>query len=134
MVPEQQQNISQLELRTQPSLTYKLDLTSKRIGHLIDDQDAVVQAAMKTLNTERYAYVIYSSQYGVELERLIGQDYNFIVSDLERTITEALMTDDRIIAISDFTVQKTGLDTLLATFTINSIYGATTIQTEVQIV
>ena len=24
-----------------------------------------------------YAYVIYSSQYGVELDRMIGQDYNF---------------------------------------------------------
>jgi hypothetical protein len=89
---------------------------------------------MKILYTERYAYVIYSSQYGVELDRLIGQEYDFIVSDLERTITEALLADDRILSITDFTTEQTAIDRMTASFRVNSVIGATNISTEVQIV
>lgn len=134
MIPQQQVNLTVLETITEPSLTYKLDLASKRIGHQIDGQEAVLQAVTKILNTERYACVIYTSQYGVEFERLLGKDYDFVVADLERTISEALLADDRVLSISDFAVQKSGTDHLTATFTIHTIYGETTLQTEVQIV
>ena len=89
---------------------------------------------MKILYTERYAYVIYSSQYGVELDRLIGKDYDFIVSDLERTITEALLADDRILGITDFVAEQTAIDRMAVSFRVNSVVGATNISTEVQIV
>ena len=89
---------------------------------------------MKILSTERYAYVIYSSQYGVELDRMIGQDYDFIVSDLERTITEALLADDRILSITDFVAEQTAIDRMTVTFTVNSVVGSTNINTEVIIV
>ena len=89
---------------------------------------------MKILYTERYAYVIYSSQYGVELDRLIGKDYDFIVSDLERTITEALLADDRILSITDFVAEQTAIDRMSATFTVNSVVGSVNINTEVIIV
>lgn len=126
--------MTRIETITQPSLTYKIDVNSKRIGHKIDAQEAIMQLVMKILNTERYAYVIYSSQYGVELERLVGKDFDFIVSDLERTISDALLVDNRIISIQDFTAQKTAVDVLLVSFTVNTIYGSTTMRTEVQIV
>lgn len=134
MIPQQPLNLTQIEIVAQPSLTYKLDLNSKRIGRKIDNQEAVMQSVMKILNTERYAYVIYSSQYGVELERLLGKDYDFIVSDLERTIRDSLVADDRILSISNFTAQRQAVDSLLVSFSVNSIYGSTVIQTEVQIV
>ena len=88
---------------------------------------------MKILYTERYAYVIYSSNYGVELERMVGKDYDFIVSDLERTIKEALLVDDRILDVVDFETVKTGLDTMTAKFKVISILGDANIETEVNI-
>ena len=123
MIPEQISSLNRLEFISQPSLTYKLDFDKRRIGGKIDNMDATTQAVMKILYTERYAYVIYSSQYGVELERLIGKDYDFIISDLQRTITEAVLADDRMISVTEFKITKTGIDTLTASFTVNSIFG-----------
>jgi hypothetical protein len=134
LIPEQEIDLTNLEIENQPSRTYKLDFERKRIGGMIDNEQAIMQLVMKILYTERYAYVIYSSQYGVELDRLIGQEYDFIISDLERTITEALLADDRILSITDFTTEQTAIDRMTASFMINSVIGATNISTEVQIV
>jgi hypothetical protein len=134
MIPEQQVDLTNLEVVSQPSLTYKLDFERKRISGKIDNEEAIKQLVMKILYTERYAYVIYSSQYGVELDRLIGKDYDFIVSDLERTITEALLADDRILSITDFVAEQTAIDRMTATFTVNSVVGSVNINTEVIIV
>lgn len=134
MIPEQQVDLTNLEVVGQPSLTYKLDFERKRISGKIDNEEAIRQLVMKILYTERYAYVIYSSQYGVELDRLIGKDYDFIVSDLERTITEALLADDRILSITDFAVEQTAIDRMSVTFTVNSVVGSVNINTEVIIV
>ncbi|MDD2288499.1 MAG: DUF2634 domain-containing protein [Bacteroidales bacterium] len=134
MIPEQEVNLTNLEVVNQPSLTYRLDFERKRISGFIDNEEAIMQLVMKILYTERYAYVIYSSQYGVELDRLIGQEYDFIISDLERTITEALLADDRILSITDFTTEQTAIDRMAVSFRVNSVVGATNISTEVQIV
>ena len=134
MIPEQEVNLTNLEVVNQPSLTYRLDFERKRISGFIDNEEAIMQLVMKILYTERYAYVIYSSQYGVELDRLIGQEYDFIISDLERTITEALLADDRILSITDFTTEQTAIDRMAVSYRVNSVVGATNISTEVQIV
>lgn len=133
MIPEQAIDLTNLEIENQPSRTYKLDFERKRIGGMIDNEQAIMQMVMKILYTERYAYVIYSSQYGVELDRMIGQDYDFIVSDLERTITEALTADDRVIDITDFQTNKIGIDKMEVSFTVNTFNGSVDIETEVAI-
>lgn len=133
MIPEQVIDLTNLEIENQPSRTYKLDFERKRIGGMIDNEQAIMQMVMKILYTERYAYVIYSSQYGVELDRMIGQDYDFIVSDLERTITEALTADDRVIDITDFQTNKIGIDKMEVSFTVNTFDGSVDIETEVAI-
>jgi phage baseplate assembly protein W len=133
MIPEQKANLTILEEQIQPSRTYHLDLVRKRVTSMIDGQDAIIQAVRKILYTERYAYVIYSSQYGVELDRLVGQEYDFIVSDIKRTLTEALLVDNRIISLENFEMEKTGLDTMEVNFLVNSIEGEINFSTEVKI-
>lgn len=134
MIPAQVFNIGALRVENQTSKTYKLDLEKKRIVGKIDNEDAILQLVLKILHTERYAYVIYSQNYGVELDRLIGQDYNFIVSDIERTMTDALLADDRILSITDFKTEQDTIDTMSVSFTVNSIIGQATIKTEVNII
>ncbi|NLJ18480.1 DUF2634 domain-containing protein [Globicatella sulfidifaciens] len=131
MLPEQVININELEILEIPSTTYKIDFETKRIKGKIDNRDAIFQAVVKILSTERYAHVIYSSQYGVEIERFIGQDYKFIESDLERTITEALLADDRIQEVTDFEIEKMGLDSMRVLFRVVSIIGDVNINMEV---
>lgn len=134
MIPEQNANLTILEEQIQPSRTYHLDLVRKRVTSMIDGQDAIIQAVRKILYTERYAYVIYSSQYGVELDRLVGQEYDFIVSDIKRTLTEALLVDNRIISLENFEMEKTGLDTMEVNFLVNSTEGEINFSTEVKLV
>lgn len=134
MIPAQVFNIGALRVENQTSRTYKLDLEKKRIVGKIDNEDAILQLVLKILHTERYAYVIYSQNYGVELDRLIGQDYNFIVSDIERTMTDALLADDRILSITDFKTEQDTIDTMSVSFTVNSIIGQATIKTGVNII
>ena len=54
-------------VETQPSYTHKLDTDSNRVRGMTDDQDAVLQAVYLILNVERYAFPIYSRNYGSEL-------------------------------------------------------------------
>lgn len=131
MIPEQSINITKLKEKNQPSRTYQLDFEKKRVIAMIDGRESIVQAVKKILYTERYAYVIYSSQYGVELNRLIGQDYDFIASDIKRTLEEALLVDNRITGLSDFKIEKIGLDKLSVSFMVHSIEGSTNINAEV---
>lgn len=133
MIPDQAFDLTQLEFENQPNLTYRADLSSNRISGMIDGHDAVTQAVTKILRTERYSSVTYSSQYGVELERLIGQDYNFILSDLRRTLSEALLADDRVLSISNFSIRELSNDSLEATFIVETVDGNVGVSTEVTI-
>ena len=54
------------EIETQPSLTYKMDLDGDSVRGLVDEQDAMKQMIFRTLQTERYQYIIYPWYYGIE--------------------------------------------------------------------
>lgn len=131
MIPETVVSITELEQEEVPSLTYGIDFEKGRMAGMIDNHEAVVQMVRKVLSTERYAYVVYTSQFGVTLENLIGQDYDYVVPEIEREIKDALSVDDRILSVTDFVFNKTALDSLEVTFMVNSIYGGITITTEV---
>ena len=56
-----------------PSKTYRIDFQTGRISGTVDGRDAMVQAIRKILQTERFQYLIYSWNYGMEWSRLIGK-------------------------------------------------------------
>ena len=105
-----------------PSRDYKNDQNEKRIIGMVDDLDAVKQAIYFMLNTERYQYLIYSWDYGVELADLFGQPYSYVVPEIERRVTECLTQDDRITAVTNFSIEKKK-NNVHATFTVETIYG-----------
>lgn len=96
---------------------------SKRIIGKCGGLEAVRQAIYKILNTERYAYEIYSWQYGVELSDLIGQSADYAIPEIERRVGEALMMDDRIAGVDSFEFERSAKNSILATFTVHTIYG-----------
>ncbi len=87
---------------------------------------------LEILNTERYAWLIHSWNYGVELHSLIGQDPDFCIPEIERCVREALLQDDRITAVDDFSFEK-HKKSIAATFTVHTIYGDIESETEVTI-
>lgn len=85
-----------------PNKTYRMDIEQERIRGNIDKREAIKQAIYKMLNTERYRYAIYDSNYGIELEDLFGKDRELVCALLESRIKDALSVDDRIIEAKDF--------------------------------
>ena len=132
MIPEQLYDITELEEVQYASQTYKLDQSAKTLAGKVDDKEAVTQSILKLLATERYSSVIYDSDYGIELESLIGEDFDYVISELPRRITEALSYDDRVITITEYTYTK-GVDSLEVSMTIETIYGEVPITMEVAI-
>ena len=99
-------NITEIKI---PGRTYKISITfpnEDRINGYIEDVEAIKQAIYLILNTERYQYIIYSWNYGVELLDLIGQPISYVMADLPRRIREALTQDDRILDVTDFIFEK----------------------------
>lgn len=88
----------------------------------IDGLEAVKMAILKRLTTEQYDCPLYSFDYGVQTYDLLGKDSNYVVPELKRRITECLLKDERITAVSNFAYNQSG-DSLLMTFTATTIYG-----------
>ncbi|EHQ92088.1 DUF2634 domain-containing protein [Desulfosporosinus youngiae] len=107
----------------QPSLTWKLDAAKQRIVGRLDGLEAVQQAAFKILQTPRFQHLIYTANYGSELENLIGSNPLFLKPEVARMIREALTQDDRITGIENIQITIIG-DSLLIAFTVISNYGS----------
>jgi len=131
MLPLNDKDILQIDESTEPSNTFFIDFEKGRISGFVDEREAVKQAIILILNTERYKFLIYSWNYGVELEELIGTHPDIVEDEVERLISEALLQDDRITAVYDFEFSR-NKDTLLVSFKVDSIYGDIDIETEVR--
>mgnify|MGYP000943452811 FL=1 len=125
MIP--QIDVKDVETSELPSKTWKLDLTNNRISGFIDGIDAVAQSAFMSLKTERYEHLIFSWQYGSELNTLVGKDSDYAYSEAKRMIKDALSTDTRITDVRDFSAENG-----IIYFTIDTIFGSRAAQTEVK--
>lgn len=107
MIPDSGIFTEDLSDLTYPNDTYKIDVsvdsTSRIDGYLADDGlESVKQAIYLILNTERYQHNIYSWDYGIELEDLIGKPIPYVLSEIPRRVEEALTQDDRILKVDNF--------------------------------
>lgn len=110
----------------EPTKTYKLDFENGVIGDFIDDDEALRQFIYKAIRTARFRYLIYDDQYGSELEDLIGSDVTdaFLNEEIPRVIREALIYDDRIADVRDFSIKRES-DGMFVEFTVVKTDGDT---------
>lgn len=133
MIPQTGDDLRQdFTFITLPSRTLKMDHDYKTINGTIDQIQAVEQAVFLILTTERYQWLIFSWDYGVELQNLIGKDPEYCIPEIERRIREALLQDDRITAVENFQFELNKRK-VLTTFTVISIFGEITTTLEVDI-
>ena len=92
---------------------------------------AMRQAVYKIINTERYNYLIYSYNYGIELADLFGQPVSYVCPEIERRICEALMQDRRIIGVSGFEFDLSRKGIVHVKFEVQTIFGELTAEREV---
>ena len=112
------------------SRTYKV--SNGRIAGYVDELDAMRQSVEKILSTERFAWNIYSDDYGSDVNDLIGEDFDLVNSELERLITEALSADDRIVSVENFTIDQTSSNSIVVTFNVVTVFGVIDIEQEVE--
>lgn len=116
----------------EPSYTFRLNPENENIKGFVDDLEAVKQAIYLTLNINRYEYVIYDWNYGVEFNDLVGVEKDYAKVLIESRIRDALLQDDRIEAVTDFEFVQ-NKKSITAYFVVKTIFGDINMQSEVQI-
>ena len=124
MIPKINELLSTtLELETQPSKNFKMYFAQEVVSGTITDLNAMEQVIYKILNTERYQYLIYSWNYGIELNDLLGEPVSYVCPEIERKVTEALVQDDRILSVDSFSFDITEKRKVQVTFIVHTIFG-----------
>ena len=124
MIPSKNTILSaNLKMESQPSKNYKLNIEQNTIRGTCDGLDAMKQVIYKILNTERYQHIMYSWNYGIELLDLYGKRTTYVLPELQRRITEALVQDDRITSVDGFNFEIIGKRAVNVTFTVHTIFG-----------
>lgn len=108
------------EQQPEPGYTYKVEDT--KIQGYTDELEAVRQAVKKILMTPQFEHEIYSFDYGIDLESLIGKEPEEVTILLKRMIREALLYDDRVKSVDGFEIGFSE-DECLCEFTVSTIYG-----------
>ena len=115
--------IQDYDIAEQTTRTYRLNFDGRNSAGMLDGREAMKQAIYLILNTERYRYEMYSWDYGIELEELIGdQNSDTLQVNVRNAITDALIQDDRITEVSDFEFKREH-ERLSVTFSVTTTEG-----------
>lgn len=136
MLPDMSQAAETLmdedDMEMEASRTYGLKMEQNRLLGMVDELDAMKQAVYKILNTERYQYLIYSWDYGIELKDLIGQPIPYVLPEMEGRVRDALLKDDRITDVTNFLFEVAG-NTVRTGFTVHTVFGQINEEVEVEV-
>lgn len=136
MIPESlniEEEVISDEYESPPDKTYRLDFVNKRIIGTVEGKEAVLQFIKKVLDTDKYAYSIYDWYYGNEILSLVGEPYDYIVTECPRIVEEALTVDDRILEVINFEFNKLSADSMNMSCLVRTIYGDINYSQEVMI-
>lgn len=91
---------------------------------IVEGDEAIKIWIYKALSTERFRYLAYSWQYGIELRPFIGKVMGVQqrYSEIKRVIVECLMVNPYIKSIDSIDIQHEG-DTVDISITLTTIYG-----------
>ena len=118
----------------EPSLTYAMNADKNIFVGKVDGIEAIKQSVLKTINTERYEFEIYSWNYGIELQDLYGKDIPYVMSEVKQRIIDALLVDDRIESVGGFEVEQIKQGKLYIRFTVTTAQQDNfTVESEVDI-
>lgn len=111
-----------------PTKTYKIDFDTGRVGGFVEETEAMKQAIYKILQTERFEFLVYSWNYGIELNAIIGKSYQVFECEVKRVICEALLADSRITDVTGFEVAQIDKRSASVKFVAETIFGEIPIQ------
>ena len=95
-----------------PTNTFLIDWVSRQVSGMDSGLAAM-----------RQAVEIYSSDFGCELESLIGEEYDYIISEIPRRIEEAFSTDSRILSVENFSFSSQEGNSIKCSFDVVTVFG-----------
>ncbi|WP_312281674.1 DUF2634 domain-containing protein [Oscillibacter sp.] len=105
-----------------PTRTWHVDQNTWRISGFTDELKAMAQAVQIALNIRRFRWQIYTPDSGHEID---AEGYSFETARVRLTnqIRDALLQDDRITDVADFTFTAPEPGSMVAAFTVKTIFG-----------
>jgi Protein of unknown function (DUF2634). len=122
---EEDQDLETYVEANQTPKEYEIDFeTGQLTGNIVEGIEAIKVWIWLAMRTARYRYVVYSWDYGNELEDLIGKGYTdeYIKSEVERMVEDALLVNENISSVTGFEVTR-NIDKISVSFTANTLYG-----------
>ena len=121
-------NVADVDFSEEPSNTFIAG--GDQIAGVNDGLEAITQTIHVILSTRRYNYQIYSGNFGVSFDDLIGADKDYVRAAFPERVKDAFSVDDRIKSAQNFVFNFQG-ERALITFDVVTVYG--TVNTEVQL-
>ena len=113
---------------------YGIDFdTGQLTGKIVEGIEAIKVWIWLCLHTERFRHAIYSSDYGTSFEQYIGHALSdeYINTDCESEVTDALLINDYIESIENFGAVKDG-EHLRISFRVMTKFGSLEVDESVQ--
>lgn len=104
---------------------YGIDFTNGQLtGKIVEGIEAIKVWIWLCMHTERFRHAIYSADYGTSLEQYIGHilSEEYINTDCESEITDALLINEYIESIEDFEAVRNS-DSLNISFRVVTKFG-----------
>ena len=105
---------------------YGMDFaTGQLTGKIVEGLEAIKVWIWLCMHTERFRHAIYSADYGTSLEQYIGHmlSEEYINTDCESEITDALLINEYIESIEDFEAVRNS-DSLNISFRVVTKFGS----------
>ena len=112
--------LDDVEFEELPTNTFLVE--EEQVAGMNEGLEAMRQAVEIMLTTERYDYQIYTENFGVELEQLVGQDPDYIQATFPELIRDAFSIDNRILREENYVFTTSG-DTMTITFDVVTVFG-----------
>lgn len=109
-------------IAAQPSKTWIIDRNTMQVAYMDEGLEAVRQAVEIALNVERFRWQIYNTNFGAELNDLVGDDEAYIEAELPRMVEDALSPDNRVVSVDNYTFSRSG-DALTVSFSVHTVFG-----------
>ena len=135
MIPNNENsiNVEELEISQYIDNDFKLDTENNIIAGKVKGIDKLRQDILLVLNIERYNYIIYDWNIGIETQDLYGMPVEYVCSELEYRIIDALSVLDAIEEINNFEFDTTSKKrVVICSFTIKTKYGDYNYEKEVE--
>lgn len=121
MIP--QINNINIEIMEEPTYTYGLDFYNDSLKNNVNNLEAMEQAIYKIIFTTKGEHIIYSDQYGINLNDLFGMPRSYVCVEIERRIKEALLRDNRITDVFNFNFDLSKKSVVFVSFEASTVFG-----------